>query len=342
MLVADRTETADRAQAPTPSNMKALTVPEYGSADVMRFEDVEVPSIGAGEVLVRVRAASVSAGDVHLLTGTPYLVRLAYGLTRPKHRIAGQNLAGVVEAVGPGVTTVKCGDEVYGQLHGAFAEYARAREGELAPKPPSLTFEQAASMPDSAMTALQALRDAGRLQRGQRVLINGASGGVGTFAVQIAKAMGAHVTAVCSTRHVERVRSIGADEVIDYTRDDYAQHAGRFDVMLDLVGRRAPAEARALLAPKGTFIACAGAPDGMWLGPIVWMVKVMLAGMFASQRFTSFLTRPRREDLIALTELVEAGAVTPVIERTYPLREAAEAVRHLAGGHAQGKTVITV
>lgn len=322
--------------------MQALIQPEYGSADILRLEEVETPVLGDDDVLVRVRAASVCRGDVHLLTGKPYLMRLGFGLRRPRHRIAGQNVAGTVEAVGRNVTALKPGDEVYGQVTCGFAEYVRARADELAPKPAGLTFEQAAAMPDSGMTALQALRDAGRLQAGQAVLINGASGGVGTFAVQIAKAMGAEVTAVCSTRHVDKVRSLGADEVIDYTRDDFARHTGRFDLMLDLVGNRSPAECKAVLKPTGTYVSCSGSTGGQWIGPIVWIARVMLAGAFESRRMTPFLTRPRREDLIALNELVEAGSLAPVIERRYTLREAAEAVRHVAEGHAQGKSVITV
>lgn len=322
--------------------MHALVQPEYGSPDVLRLEEVETPSIGDDDVLVRVHAASVCKGDVHLLTGKPYLVRLGFGLRRPKLRIAGQNVAGTVEAVGRNVTTTKPGDEVYGQVTCGFAEYVRARADELAPKSPGLTFEQAAAMPDSGMTALQALRDVGRLQAGQRVLINGASGGVGSFAVPIAKSMGAEVTAVCSTRHVDKVRSIGADEVVDYTKEDFARQTGRFDVMLDLVGNRSLSDCKQVLKRTGTYVSCAGSPGGQWIGPVVWIMKVMLTGAFASQKMTPFLTKPRREDLIALNDLVEAGALLPVIERAFPLREAAEAVRHVAEGHAQGKTVIVV
>jgi len=248
--------------------MRALVQPEYGSADVLRLEEVETPEIGDEEVLVRVHAASVSKGDVHLVTGKPYVVRLMFGLRRPKYRVAGQNVAGTVEAVGRSVTTLRPGDEVYGQVTCGFAEYVRARADQLAPKPARLTFEEAAAMPDSGMTALQALRDAGGLQVGQRVLINGASGGVGSFAVQIAKAMGAEVTAVCSTRHVDRVLSLGADEVIDYTKEDFARRTGHFDVMLDLVGNRSLAECKGVLKERGTFVSCAGSPEGMWLGPI--------------------------------------------------------------------------
>jgi NADPH:quinone reductase-like Zn-dependent oxidoreductase len=323
--------------------MNAIVQPAYGSTAVLRFEQVERPALRDGEVLVRVHAASVNKGDVHLLTGTPYLVRLAFGLSRPKHRIAGQDMAGTVEAVGPNVTALKPGDEVYGQMPGgAFAEYVCAPADILVPKPANLTFEQAAAVPISGMTALQGLRDAGQLKPGQKVLINGASGGVGTFAVQIAKALGAEVTAVCSTRHVDKVRSLGANRVIDYTREDFARGPERYDVMLDLVGNRSLADCRAVLAPAGVFVSSAGSPGGNWIGPIVWMLKVMLAGMFGSQKMTMLMSRPRREDLLFLRSLIEAGKVTPVIERRYALRETAAAMGHVAEGHSQGKTVISV
>jgi NADPH:quinone reductase-like Zn-dependent oxidoreductase len=323
--------------------MKAIVQPAYGSAEVLRFEEVERPAPGDGEVRVRVHAASVSKGDVHLLTGTPYLLRLMFGLFRPKRRIAGQDMAGTVEAVGPHVTTLKPGDEVYGEVPGgAFAEYVCAPADLFAPKPANLTFEQAAAVPISGMTALQGLRDVGQLKPGQKVLINGASGGVGTFAVQIAKALGAEVTAVCSTRHVDKVRSLGADRVIDYTREDFARGPERYHVMLDMVGNRSLADCRAVLEPRGVFVSSAGSPGGNWIGPIVWMLKVMLAGMSGSQKMTSLMSLPRREDLLFLRSLIEAGKVTPVIERRYALRETAAAMAHVAEGHSQGKTVIFV
>lgn len=325
------------------NTMNAIVQPAYGSTAVLRFEQVERPALGDGEVLVRVRAAGVCKGDVHLLTGTPYLVRLAFGVLRPRRRIAGQEMAGTVEAVGANVTALKPGDEVYGQMPGgAFAEYVCAPADLFAPKPANLTFEEAAAVPISAMTALQGLRDIGQLEPGQKVLINGASGGVGTFAVQIAKALGAKVTAVCSTRHVDKVRSLGADRVIDYTREDFAQGPERYDVMLDLVGNRALADCRAVLEPQGVFVSSAGSPGGNWIGPIVWMLKVMLAGMSGSQKMTSLMARPRQEDLLFLRSLIEAGKVTPVIERRYALRDTAEAMGHVAEGHSQGKTVIFV
>ncbi|WNG29335.1 NAD(P)-dependent alcohol dehydrogenase [Cystobacter fuscus] len=323
--------------------MNAIVQPAYGSVEVLRFEEVERPVLGDGEVRVRVHAAAVCQGDVHLLTGTPYLVRLVFGLLRPKRRIAGQEVAGTVEEVGPRVTALKPGDEVYGQVPGgAFAEYVCAPADLFAPKPANLTFEQAAAVPISGVTALQGLRDVGQLKPGQKVLINGASGGVGTFAVQIAKALGAEVTAVCSTRHVDKVRSLGADRVIDYTREDFTRGPERYDVMLDLVGNRPATACRAVLEPKGVFVSSAGSPGGNWIGPIVWMLGVMLAGMFGSQKMTSLMAMPRREDLLVLRSLIEAGKVTPVIERRYALRETAAALSHVAEGHAQGKTVIFV
>ncbi len=323
--------------------MNAIVQPVYGSAEVLRFEEREQPAVAEGQVRVRVRAAGVCKGDVHLLTGKPYLLRLGFGLRRPKRHIAGQAMAGTVEAVGPGVTALKPGDEVYGQVPGgAFAEYVCAPADLFAPKPANLTFEQAAAVPVSGMTALQALRDVGQLQPGQKVLINGASGGVGTFAVQIAKALGAQVTAVCSTRHVDKVRSLGADRVIDYTREDFAKGGERYDVMLDLVGNLSLDDVRAVLQPKGVFVSSAGSPGGDWIGPITWMLKVVVAGMFGSQKMTPMMSKPRQEDLLFLRSLIEAGKVTPVIERRYALRETPSALAHVAEGHSQGTTVISV
>lgn len=324
--------------------MKAIVQPEYGSADVLRLEVVDRPAVGDDDVLVRVHAASVCKGDVHLLTGKPYLLRLVFGLRRPKSRLFGQGVAGRVEAVGGNVTTLRPGDEVFGTdvNLGAFAEYVCAPQDVFAPKPANLSFEQAAAVPDSALTALQGLRDIGGLEPGQRVLINGASGGVGTFAVQIAKSMGAHVTAVCSTRHVDKVRSIGADEVVDYSREDFAERGQRHDVMLDLVGNRSLADCKRVLNPGGVFVSCAGEPAGNWIGPLVWLLKVVLAGVFASQKMAPFVMKPNRDDLMVLKNLAEAGKLAPVIERRYPLADAADAVRHVAEGHAQGKTVISV
>lgn len=359
MLATDRPETPGESHAPAPTapaaaeapapapapvKMQAIVLDQYGPPDVLRLAAVETPPLGERDVRVRVHAASVAKGDVHLMTGKPYLLRAAgFGLLRPRHRVPGQDMAGRVEAVGRLVTTLRPGDEVYGELgSGALAEYACAREDQLAPKPQNLSFEQAAAVPCSAVTALQGLRDVGGLRAGQRVLINGASGGVGTFAVQIARALGAEVTAVCSTRHLEAVRALGAHHVIDYTQEDFAAGDRRYDIFLDLVGNRSLADCRRVLAPKGVFVACSGSPGGNWLGPVLWMGKVVLVGAFVSQKLAPLVTRPGRADLLVLKDLIEAGKVTPCIERTYPLSATAEAMRHLMNGHAQGKTVIRI
>ncbi|MFD0366082.1 NAD(P)-dependent alcohol dehydrogenase [Nocardia sp. GCM10030253] len=334
--------TSDPVAMSDGATMNAIVAPSYGSSEVLRSEVVNRPTAGADDVLVRVCAASVCSGDVHLLTGKPYLIRLGFGLRRPKHRIPGQNVAGVVAAVGGNVTDFRIGDEVYGMTPGGgFAEYVCVPARTLAPKPTVLTFEQAAAVPDSGLTALQGLRDVGRLGAGQSVLINGASGGVGTSAVQIAKALGAEVTAVCSTRHLETIRKIGADHVIDYTTDDFTRHERQYDVIVDLVGNRSLRDCRRVLAPAGVFVSSAGSPGGNWLGPVLWIAKVVLTDLFASQTIKPLLMRPTRADLEFLTDLAENGTLRPVIERRYPLAEAAAAVGHIADGHAQGKTVIT-
>ena len=328
--------------------MKAVTQHEYGSADVLRLEQVPTPSPADGQVLVRVHAAAICKGDVHLMTGKPYLVRLMFGVRRPKNLVIGQEVAGTVVALGPGVTAFRVGDAVFGQVGtGALAEYVCAPADKLAPKPARLSFEQAAAVADSAITALQALRDIGEVKAGNRVLINGASGGVGTFAVQIAKALGAQVTAVCSTRHVETVRGIGADHVIDYTSQDFAAPSEptpspRFDVLLDLVGNRSLADCKRVLEPTGILVSCTGSPGGNWLGPITWLLKLWAVDKGSSQSLRTFLVQIRNEDLRALAALVDAGQVTPVIERVFPFESAAEALRHVAAGHAQGKTVVAV
>ncbi|MFE7802567.1 NAD(P)-dependent alcohol dehydrogenase [Nocardia sp. NPDC057440] len=323
------------------TTMRAIVGPSYGSSQVLRHEVVDRPAVGDGEVLIRVRAASVCSGDVHLLTGKPYLIRLGFGLRRPKYRIPGQDVAGVVAAVGDHVTGFRVGDEVYGKTSGGgFAEYVCASARTLAPKPATLTFEQAAAVPDSGMTALQGLRDVGRLRPGGSVLVNGASGGVGTFAVQIAKALGGEVTAVCSTRHLAAVRELGADHVIDYTAEDFTGLDRDYDVILDLVGNRSLRECRRVLAPEGVFVSSAGSPGGNWLGPVLWIGKVFLTNLFVSQTFAPLLMRPTRADLEFLTGLAENGALRPLIERRYPLAETAVAFAHIAEGHAQGKTVL--
>lgn len=325
------------------ATMTAIAAPRYGSSEVLRTEVVPRPVAGEGEVLVRVRAAAVCSGDVHLLTGKPYAIRLGFGLRRPKYRIIGHDLAGEVVQIGAGVTGFAAGDVVFGAVDaGAFAEYVSVPVERLAHAPAGLTMEEAAALPDSGMTALQGLRDIGGLHAGQAVLINGASGGVGTSAVQIAKALGAQVTAVCSTRHVESLRALGTDRVIDYTTTDFTRSAHRYDVLLDLVGNRSLTACRRVLAPKGVFVSSAGAPGGNWLGPVVWVAKVVLTGLLVSQTMRPLLMRPRRADLEFLAGLAADGKLRPVIERRYPLGEAATAVGHVADGHAHGKTVIVV
>ncbi|MFC9440404.1 NAD(P)-dependent alcohol dehydrogenase [Nocardia sp. NPDC057030] len=323
------------------STMTAVIAPRYGTGSVLRTERVARPAPRPGEVLVRVRAAAVCQGDAHLLTGTPYLLRLGFGLRRPKDPIIGHDLAGEVVAVGREVTGFRRGDEVFGSVNsGAFAEYVCVAAQRLALAPTGLSIEEAAALPDSGMTALQGLRDVGRLRAGQRVLVNGASGGVGTAAVQVAKALGAEVTAVCSTRHVELLRSLGADHVIDYTTDDFTTGGQRYDVLLDLIGNRSLRDVRRVLARNGVFVSSAGAPGGNWAGPVIWMGKVVLANLFVSQRIGLLLMRPRRADLEFLAGLAADGRFRPVIERRYPLAEAAAAVQHVLDGHAQGKTVL--
>jgi NADPH:quinone reductase-like Zn-dependent oxidoreductase len=321
--------------------MRAIVQPTYGSPEVLRLEEVARPTLGDDDVLVRVHAAAVCRGDVHLVTGKPWPLRLAFGLLRPSRRIAGQDIAGRVEAVGARVTSLRVGDDVFGQVTAGFADYVCAPAARLAPKPRNLGFDEAAAVPDSGMTALQALRDGCRLEAGQHVLINGASGGVGTFAVQIAKALGATVTAVCSTRHVGMVASLGADHVVDYTREDFTARGERYDAILDLVGNRALGDLRAALAPTGIYVASAGSPDH-WAGSLGFLLSVMIAGAFRRRTMKSFMAKPSRDDLLALRDLVEAGALRPVIERRFALEDTAAAVGHVAAGHAQGKTVIAI
>jgi NADPH:quinone reductase-like Zn-dependent oxidoreductase len=323
--------------------MKAIVQDRYGSADLLEFRDIATPVIAGDEVLVRVHAAGVDRGVCHLMTGLPYPVRLAgYGLRAPKTPVPGTDLAGVVAAVGHEVTRFQPGDEVFGTGKGTFAEYARAAEGKLAPKPASLTFEQAAVVALSGQTALQGLRDQGRVQPGQKVLITGASGGVGTFAVQLATAFGAQVTGVCSTTKADLVRSIGAGRVIDYTREDFADGQQRYDVILDIGGNPSLSRLRRALAPTGTLVIAGGETGGRWLAGSDRQLRALLLSRFVGQKLTTFISTQNREDLIVLTELLEAGKITPVIDRTYPLSEAPEAIRYLEQGHARGKIVITV
>lgn len=328
--------------------MKAIVQDTYGSpADVLELKDIAEPSVQDDEVLVRVRATSVNPADWHLIRGEPYIARLDIGLRKPKHSVLGCDLAGRVEAVGQNVTTIQPGDEVFGSPFGhgfgAFAEACvLASEDLLEPKPSDLTFEQAAAVPLAGMTALQALRDHGRIEEGQRLLIIGASGGVGTFAVQIAKSFGATVTAVCSTRNVDMVRSLGADHVIDYTREDLTEGGQRYDLVFQVAGTRSPADCRRALTEKGTLVSISGESDGHSIGPVDRAVKAFVLFRFSSQRLAIFTVKPRRDDLRYLKGLIEAGRVTPVIDRTYSLTEATEAIRYLEEGHARGKVVLTV
>jgi NADPH:quinone reductase-like Zn-dependent oxidoreductase len=319
--------------------MKAIVQDRYGSAEVLEARDIDKPEIGDNEVLVRVHAASIHVGDWILMTGSPFIMRLATGLRKPKNPVPGTDVAGIVESVGKGVTQLRPGDEVFGWAAGAFAEYARATEDHFVKKPDNLTFEQAASVGVSATTALQLLRDNGKVQPGQKVLINGASGGVGTFAVQIAKAFGAEVTGVTSTKNVEMVRSIGADHVIDYTRDDFTTRAERYDLILDNVGNHSMARTRRALTPGGMLISNGG---GHADGKLGRTIRTMLVSMLVRQQAGPTVKSQNHDDLVALKSLVEAGKLRPVIDRTYPLTQTPEAIDHVAAGHARGTVVISV
>jgi NADPH:quinone reductase-like Zn-dependent oxidoreductase len=319
--------------------MQAIVQDSYGSTEVLQTRDIAVPEIGADGVLVRVHAASIHVGDWILMTGSPFVMRFATGLRKPKNPVPGTDFAGTVEAVGADVTRFQPGDDVFGWGAGAFAEFALASEDQLVEKPSDLTFEQAAAIGVSASTALQLLRDDGAVQPGQKVLINGASGGVGTFAVQIAKALGAEVTGVTSTKNVDLVRSIGADHVVDYTQEDFTVGADRYDLILDNVGNHSMAQTRRALSPDGTLISNGG---GHADGKLGRTIRAMLASMVVRQQATPTVKTQNRDDLVALKDLVEAGRVMPVIDRTYPLTEAPAAIGHVAAGHARGTVVMTV
>ena len=323
--------------------MKAIVHHEYGSPDVLELEEVDRPVAKDDEVLVRVRASSANPADWHFMRGVPYVMRPQSGLRKPKNGFLGRDIAGEVEAVGKDVTGFRPGDEVFANVgSGGFAEYASVPEAFLVPKPVNLTFEQAAAVPLAALTALQGLRDAGHLQPEQKVLIIGASGGVGTFAVQIAKSLGADVTGVCSTRNLELVRSLGADHVIDYTQADFTQSRQKYDLIFQLAGTSSPSDLRRSLTSEGTLVLSSGDSDGRWIGPVDRLVKAVVLSPFVSQKLGSFLAKENKEDLQFLKELIEAGDVTPVIDRTYALSETLEAIRYLEEGHARGKVVITV
>ena len=322
--------------------MKAIVYHNYGSPDVLKCEEIEKPTPGGDEVLIKVRAASVNPVDWHFMRGTPYFIRVMTGLRGPKFTGLGVDAAGYVAAVGRDVTQFKAGDEVFGACRGAFAEYACAPESRLALKPENVAFEQAASAPVAALTALQAIRDKGRVRPGQKVLINGAAGGVGTFAVQIARSFGADVIGVCSTRNVEMVRSIGADRVIDYVREDYTKSGQHYDLILDCIGNHSHSANRRVLNRGGKYV-MVGGPSGQWMiGLLARVLAGIVSSRFTSRKLVAVLAIPRKEDLALAAELMQAGRVMPVIDRRYGLCEAPEAVRYLEGGHARGKVVITL
>ena len=334
----------DHGSGLTAGPVQAITYCDYGTAEVLRLERIEKPVPADDQILVKVAAAAVNPLDWHYIRGTPYVMRLMSGLRRPKELRLGVDYSGTVEAVGNKVTRFKPGDTVFGGRTGAFSEYVTARaDGGVVLKPDRLTFEQAAAVPVAAITALQGLRKAG-IQPGERVLINGASGGVGTFAVQIAKAQGLHVTGVCSTRNVELVRSLGADEVIDYKSEDYTAGERRFDVIIDNVGNHPLLANRRALKPGGRYIAIGGGgpEDGQWIGPLVNPLKAILLSPFISERMEVLFAELNHEDLAALNELMQAGKVTPVIDRRYPLHEVPEAIRYVESGRARGKVIINI
>jgi NADPH:quinone reductase-like Zn-dependent oxidoreductase len=322
--------------------MKAIVQDIYGPADVLELRDIDVPAVGEDEVLIQVRAAGVDPGVWHLMTGLPYLVRLAFGFRKPKVAVRGRDVSGRVESVGKKVTRFQPGDEVFGICEGSFAEYASVREDKLVLKPANISFEQAAAIPISALTALQAVRDKGKVQPGQRVLIIGAGGGVGTYAVQVAKAHGAEVTGVCSSSKVELVRSLGADHVVDYTREDFTEGAIRYDVIIDTAGNRPLSGLRRALSPRGTLVIIGGENGGNWVGPINRLLPALLLSPFVGQKLGVFISTEGQEDLQTLKEMVEGGVVTPAVDRTYPLIEAPDAVRYVGEGHSRGKVVVTI
>jgi NADPH:quinone reductase-like Zn-dependent oxidoreductase len=329
----------------TGEQIDAIVYHDYGTPDVLRLEKVEKLLPNDNQVLVKVRAAAANPLDWHYIRGTPYVMRvLGVGFSKPKDPRLGVDLAGVVEAVGKNVTQFKPGDEVFGTGRGAFGEYARSSQNRIALKPANISFEQAAAVPVAGLTALQGLRDHAKLHQGQKVLINGASGGVGTFAVQIAKAFGADVTGVCSTRNVELVRSIGADHVIDYTKEDFTQTGQQYDAIYDTVGNHSMSELRRALNPNGIAVMIGGGgPDtGHWMGALTAPVKAFFYSPFVSQKFVFFLAEIRTEDLNFMRELMESGKVKPVVDRTYGLNQTSDAIRYLEQGHARGKVVIRV
>src|SRR6266704_3238069 len=326
--------------------MKAIVYHTYGSPDVLKLEEIQKPVPQDNEVLVHVHAASVNAADWHLMRGAPFLARFANGLQKPKNTKLGADVAGRVEAVGRNVTQFQVGEEVFGcmPLHelGSLAEYVCAHEDAVALKPSKMTFEQAAAVPLAAFTALQGLRDKGQIKLGQKVLVNGASGGVGTAAVQIAKSFGTEVTGVCNTRNVDMVRSLGADQVIDYTQEDFTKNGQHYDLILDSIGNHSLSACRRVLNPKGIYV-MVGGPAGRWMiGALARVLTALVWSRFVSQKLVMCFARPSREDLTVMQELMKAGKVIPVIDRRYKLSEVPEAIRYLEEGHARGKVVISV
>lgn len=337
-------ETTHDQQLPAVENlMRAIAQERYGTADVLRPARIALPQIAANEVLVRVHAAGLDRGTWHVMTGRPYLMRvIGFGFRRPKNGVAGIDVAGTVVAVGSAVTRFTPGDEVFGMSRGSFAEYAAAREDKLARKPANLSFEQAAVVPISAGTALQALTDAGRVEAGQQVLVVGASGGVGSYAVQLAKAFGAGVTGVCSTGKLDLVRALGADHVVDYTREDFADGAHHYDLVVDIGGNTPLSRLRRALTRTGTLVIVGGEEGGRWTGGFGRSLRAPLLSSFVSQRLTMLASKERASDLERLTQLIESGKVTPSLDRTYPLDRVPEAMRHLEAGEVRGKVAITI
>jgi len=336
-----RPQTATAREA----TMKAIVQDAYGTEDVLEYRDIDKPAPRDGEVLVRVRAAGLDRGVWHVMTGLPYLVRVVVptmGLGRPKVPVRGMDLAGQVEAIGGGVTRFRPGDAVFGWADGSYAEYASVPEGQLVPMPANLGFEQVAAVAISGLAALQGLRDVGEIQAGQKVLVIGAAGGVGSFAVQLAKAFGAHVTGVGSTTQLDLIRSLGADEVVDYTRDDVTDGSRHWDLILDTAGHRSLSQLRRALTPRGTLVIVGSEVRGRWMGGFDRNLRAVALSRLVGQRLRMLSSTPRQDDLQTLRELIEAGKVTPVVDRTFPLPETPEAIRHLLRGHGRGKIVITV
>ena len=345
MSVARKNAVAAGEADSTPRDlMKAIVLDRFGPPDTLRMVDTEKPEIGSGDVLLKVHAAAVNPYDWHMLRGDPRVARLmgGVGLTKPKARIAGVDVAGRVHDVGADVHGLRPGDEVFGFARGAFAEFAAADAALVVPKPAALSFEQVAALPMAAVTALHAIRDRGHVQPGQRVLVNGAAGGVGTFAVQIAAALGAEVTGVCSARNADMVRSLGATHVVDYASDDFTDGTIRFDLILDNVGNRSIRDLRRATTPTGIVIVNGGGSPGHIIGAVGSILRAAIVNLFVRQQITMVPTTRSRDDLLAVTELVDTGTLRPVIDRTYPLADAAAGLRHVEAGHARGKVVITV